>query len=221
MKKKTLNQHTINWVLHWALNWKLHRNKKGSILIWTVLMGFLLTSTFFFFGMRQRKAITVQRDTATILNTKSYLKSYANYLIAQTKSVGTPPTLIEGVNGKITKLTDTITGAVDIDEPVTYKFAQTVKIKWNKCSNNHKANLTINGIIFTHESSSECGPEDDGYDDQKTLATTNPFTLNTANTPYYYQIEGIDMTDNKWNLEISTDLDYGKTVKVRKTFDLK
>lgn len=195
-------------------------NTKGSILIWSVLLGFVLTSVFFFFGMRQRANISIQRDTAVILNSKSYLESYADYLETQA-SVLTDPTTIDfdGIKGLVTKTVNNLEGVADVGISATYSFGDSrqIFVEWNKCSDNLEGDLLVNGAAYPHNAD-KCLTTDTGYDDIIGPVTATDLLVETANAPFYFRITGTDLTDNVWHLELSRDLGYGKKATVKRTF---
>jgi hypothetical protein len=82
----------------------------------------------------------------------------------------------------------------------------------------------LNDVLYTHDSSSgsECLATASGYDDLiGPISVTDP-KIKTLNAPFYYHITPKDssakLTDNKWQLDIKTDLDYGKKVEVKRAF---
>lgn len=223
MRKLNLNHnpHT-NWVSDRVTNWVTNRN--GSILIWSVMLGFVLTSVFFFFGMRQRASIGVQRDTVEILNTKAYIESLADYWEANVASIPSDPydITVDDIRFEATQKTDEIEGAVDAfaDPPLEYQYDGEIYVEWNKCSDELKGDLEINDAPYPHDDADECDLLDDGYDDIIGPITVNPsFTIETSNVPFSFNITGNDLVDNKWYFELSTELDYGKKITIKKEFD--
>jgi len=229
MKNFKIKQHFIGYIAS---------SKTGSILIWSVLLGFALTSVFFFYSIRQRATIAAQRDTAEILDARSYLESYADYVqklakpdldALKEKGVG-----FDNISGTVTNIVDKITGAADIDVPVKYKFSGEIFIEWNKkviCPGglpiDQHGDLIIsdslgNDILYKHDPAKECqvGQE---YDDViGPIAVTDQFEIKTLNVPFYYEITAKDasteLLDNQWNLDIKTTLDYGKLIEVKRSF---
>ena len=184
-------------------------NTKGSILIWSVLLGFVLVSVFFFFSMRQRATITEQRDTAAILNARAYLESYADYLEEHSDELDTT---FDDMQVSLTQQVSKIEGIVDTGSPVTYQFSGDIFVEWNKCSDNLKGDLVVNGVLYEHDegTESECAPDEEGYDDVIGPITVTDPEIETLNAPFYYRITGAGLVDNKWHLDLSTELEYGK-----------
>jgi hypothetical protein len=198
----------------------------GSILIWTVLFGFVLTSVFFFYIMRQRATITAQRDTAQTLNAKMYLESYADYVekldATSLNALKTSGVDFDGIKGSVTDEPSEITGVADAGATVTYGFNGEIFIAWNKCPNSMKGDLLVNDILYPHDIVTEC-PAGQEYDDViGPIAVTNPFTIKTLNAPFYYSITPKDsstrLADNKWYMSLKIDMDYGKKVTIERTF---
>jgi len=193
------------------------RKPKGSILIWSVLLGFVLTSVFLFFGTRQRRNVAIQRETAEILNQRAYLESYADYLQANPTEINTT---FDNINVELTQYVPQIQGVADADAPVNYNFSDTVFIEWNRCSDPFRGDLRVNGALYQHDSGSVCGAVDPGFDDvASSLTVSAPFTIETANIPFEYKITGSNLVDNQWHLDLKTELDYGKTVTVARQFE--
>lgn len=194
--------------------------QKGSILIWSVMLGFVLTSVFFFFGMRQRANVAVQRDTVEILNTRSYLKSYADYLQKNAETIGELDSEFDGIQALLTKQVDEIEGIADAGVLINYSFNDTISIEWNKCSDGFKGDLLVGENIYPHDNSKECGNADGGFDDTiSSIPVSGLFSISTANAPFHYRITGTGLLDNKWHLELSTTLDYGKKIRTKRLFE--
>lgn len=195
---------------------KKTKHNRGSILIWSVLLGFVLTSVFFFFGMRQRATITEQRETATILNARAYLTSYADYL--EKNSDELDMTFDDNIQVSLTRTVNEIEGVADLDSEVEYEFEGDIFVEWNKCSDNLKADLKVNDILYSH-TDEEYSITDEGYDDViGPITVSSPFTIKTLNAPFHYRITGTGLVDNKWHLELITELEYGKKIEVKRTF---
>lgn len=201
---------------------------RGSILIWSVMLGFVLTSVFFFFGMRQRAMVSVQRDTTTILNTRAYLESYANYIetldlseLNNLKSSGID--FDNGIiTGTITNEVSEINGMIDVGSSTSYTFSGNIYVEWSKCPDDLKGGVLINDVPYSHDSGVECGPSETYDDVAGAIAVTDP-VIKTQNTPFNYRITPGDgstqLVDNQWHLEISSELDYGKVITVKRTFE--
>ena len=201
------------------------RSPKGSILIWTLMLGFVLTSVFFFFAMRQRAAIAIERDTAAILNARTYVESYAGYLENLSESdlnniKGSVD--FDGIRGTITNEVDEIESAVDFEATATYEFSGDIYIEWNKCSNNLKGDLKLNDALYKTKGTGCTNSKD--YDDvigPISLSGTS-FDIETMNAPFKYRITektgASTLVDNKWHMNLKMNLGYGNKVTVKRTF---
>ena len=165
--------------------------------------------------MRQRATITEQRDTAAILNARAYLESYADYLEEHSDELNTT---FDDMRVSLTQQVSKIESVVDAGSPVTYQFSGDIFVEWNKCSNNLKGDLVVNSVLYEHDKGSECLSDEEGYDDViGPITVTNP-EIETLNAPFYYRITGAGLVDNKWHLDLSTELEYGKKIEVKRTF---
>ena len=205
-------------------------NRNGSILIWTVLLGFLLTSVFFFFSMRQRANITVQRDTAEILNTKAYLESYADYLESLSSAKledirdKAGDATFDNITGTATNEVDEIVDIADFGSLKSYTFDGDIYVEWNKCSGDSECSGASNGdlyvknVLYKHESA-VCIQ---GYCDiVGPISVANP-EIETLNSPFKFRITAKDSSttieDNNWYTNIGVDLGYSNKVKINRTF---
>lgn len=191
----------------------------GSIMIWSVLLGFVLTSVFLFFGLRQRSAVTLQRETAEILNRKAYMESYKNYLIDGFKkgSLTNPNVSFNEVfTGTVTNEVDEIVDTIDTNETNEYKIDGEILIEWNRSGEPLRGDMIVNGITET-----SAGGGSGDYQDAKVFSISSPLILQTANAPFEYRITSstLSLLDNRWHLELSSELDYGKIISVSDIFE--
>jgi hypothetical protein len=198
---------------------KFPNQVRGSIMIWTVMLGLLLTSVFFFFSMRQRAMLNVQRDTTTIQNAKLFLESYADYFEAHPSS---SPTFIDSVTGSMTKNVDAIENAVDFGNEQEYAFTGAISfyVEWNRCSE-AKGDLLINEILYKSADHSTASPCKEYGNSVGPISATTSLKIETLNTPFFFRIKpasGSQLVDNRWHLELTKDLDYGKKITVKRTF---
>lgn len=202
---------------------KKHLKNEGSILIWTVLLGFVMTSVFFFFSVRQRATVQIQRNTAEIVNTRSYLASYAEYLKSNASEIAEGTVFDGNINVHLTQSVDEILGFVDsgFSEIDTYNFASdNIIIEWNRCDNppNPLGDLIVyDGPTAIHTTSNPC-TINEYADIAGPLSVANPFLIGTLNNPFFYRITGDNLIDEKWHLELSTTLDYGKEIRHSEVF---
>jgi hypothetical protein len=204
----------------WFTAKRVH-NRRGTILIWTVLLGVMLTSVFFFMAIRLSGMGTLQRETIQHQNQKAYLKSYVAYLMENPSEIDGK---FDNIKIKLTQNVDEITGVLDSGKSVTYPFSGTINIDWNLCADNQKGDLNVQGTDYTHDSSAgqECAPIGDEYDDSRSGINVPPdFTITAPNAPFHYRIKSADsvqLKDNKWHLTASINLGYMKKIEMEKTF---
>lgn len=195
------------------------------------MLGFVLTSVFFFFGLRQRANIMVQRDTIAILNARNYLESYADYLEAHPSEINTSFDIDIEVN--LTQEVDEIEGMVDLGQEISYEFDGSIYVEWNNCADSLKGNLLVDhdsnpstDDIIGEAIGGTCDPsipDSTTFDDVAgPITVNNPFIIKTQTIPFHYRIvpedQSTTLMDNEWHLKLTKDLDYGRTVKVERTF---
>ena len=193
-------------------------------MIWTVLLGVVLTSVFFFFAMRLRENTATQRDTIALQSAKAYLTSYADYLMANPSD---GPINFDGITGTLTNEGYELEGFLDSGKSVTYEsYTGSLKVEWNKCSDNKQGDLLLTDNAktaptelppFIHDPAT-C-PPGPNYDDMRTVSVTNDFKLTAIDAPFYYRLtsqSGMPITDNKWHLNASMTLPYGKKVEIER-----
>jgi hypothetical protein len=217
---------------------RLKNNTRGTILIWTVLLGVAMTSAFFFLATRMSGMGGITRETMEYTNQKVYLESYVDYIMSLTPAqletikgnlsfdqISTDP-LKYIINGTLTNEVDEITGVLDeggVSAP--YKFAGIINIEWNSCTNNNREDIVINGVPYAHIPPPPplCSDTSPGYDDKAlSVSVSNPFTISTKGAPVYYRITnaavGGKLPSDTWHLKASIDLGYGKKVEVEGWF---
>ncbi len=213
--------HRPHNLAHYSVNNSAYHSN-GSIMIWTVMLGLLLTSVFFFFSMRQRMMINIQRDTATTQNAKLLLESYADYFEKTPKEVSSSA---EGLSIKLTQKVSSIENIVDfgVGKQQAYDFigSGSVYVEWNRCSDSLKGDLLFNDVLYKHQTSSECAANEEYDDVVGPISVASPYTIKTLNAPFYFRIKPVAETqliDNQWHLDLSEDLDYGKKIPIKRTF---
>jgi len=204
---------------------KYIKHNRGSILIWSVMIGFIMLSGFFFFSMRQISKINASSEAIEYQNQKAYFDSYIEYL--KNNPAESDHSDFNGITVEyLTHNTDEITGFLDTYEEDTYNFGGDITIYWNECSDNNKADfLLTNGVVEDlkqHITVPSCPPESIGYDDDIDETVTNPFSIGAINAPLYYRITpngmATQLVDEKWHLKAYMDLDYGQTFETELTF---
>lgn len=195
-------------------------NGNGSIMIWSVLLGFLLTSVFFFFGVRQRLNTEVQQDTTEILNTRAYMETYANYL--QNNPTPITQKTYDGIDVKLIKKQETVAGNLDFKEQVTYNFIGDIFIRWNRCGENQVGFFSIDGKTYLNNGGGCAGNEE--FDDTFgpiNIGGNGDFTIINKGGPFDYEItnnSGGLIEGDEWHLSLTKTLSNNQIIKIQRTF---
>lgn len=203
---------------------------KGSILIWTLLLGLSLATTFFFFSQRLNINTAQQRQLMSHQAQTTFLKSYADHLesLSLTELENLKGDInFEGVTGTLTNDTLAIEGILDAGETSSeYSFGADVggvNIYWNQCSNNLQTDLIIvEGGMETIYPHVEDPCPSGGFDDMITMQINGPFQLKSTQAPFAYWIESDaeaqTLTDNVWHLNLELVLNSRKKIYVSRIF---
>ena len=202
---------------------------RGSIMIWTLLMGISLATVFFFFAQRLGANVASQRQTMEHESTKMFFDSYIDYVEGLDSSaledirnnvVGMPT----GITGTVTNVVDEIMGTLDAGGSISYTAiidnppTDYIKIEWDICDPDTTEILEINGLPASPIPPGGCP----GMDYENVLAqTTSPFTLSAPAGPTYYQLTAIEsavLYDNKWQLNLEINLGFRKKLTTNLTF---
>lgn len=191
-------------------------------MIWTVMLGFVLTSVFFFFGMRQRLMVGAQRETAQLLNANSYLESLANYLEAHPEEMDGA---LDGIDVSLTRNVTEILGQVDNAQEKEYSAtgSRAIFVEWNACTTSTTSesdgDLIIGDVIYKADGDpTKCS----GYKDLVgPINIPSPYSIFTLNEPFRYRIKpsgGTQLIDTLWHLKLSQEFEYGKILTIERTF---
>jgi hypothetical protein len=191
-------------------------------MIWTVMLGFVLTSVFFFFGMRQRLMLGAQRDTIEQMNAKSYMESLSEYFEKNANTVGEKELALDGIQIRLTQVVTEIIGSVDVGVTESYlNVPNGIFVEWNPCSDrSFVGDIMVNGVRYPQDKLATCGNRE-FKDIQGPLNVGSPMTINAADSPVKYRIRAKDqaaLIDNRWHLSLTKTLDYGKVLSISKTF---
>lgn len=194
---------------------------RGSIMIWTLLMGITLAVIFFFFSQRLNLGVASQRKTMEYLNAQLLAESYATYLenldSAQLVALR-GPIVFNGLTGTLTNATDEITGVLDMGEEAEFEVSGgDAKIEWNLCAENEEGVLEISPAGV--DDLDNCGP---GvlYDD----LNQNPgptITLKSLSEPTSYRLTPLadaELYDEEWRLTLEYPLSFRKKITISRTF---
>ncbi|MFH1012172.1 MAG: hypothetical protein V1760_00270 [Candidatus Peregrinibacteria bacterium] len=205
---------------------KLAKNNKGSILIWVIALGVMLTSVFFFFGSRLRMNAQGQQGLMRWQSQKTYAESYAHYLSSLSPMIlnSLASADFDDITGTVSKETDVIEGFLDNGQssPV-YNITEPVTIEWNRCDLEQEGDLLIREEGVPHYHAPNCSPEKKS--DELTEFTPDPIektiTLQALNGPTHYRITSktdTKLSDNKFHLKLAIPIALGKTYKIEETF---
>lgn len=211
-----MNKKNVTSPAHPRITRHASRGTKGTILIWTVLLGVMLTSVFFFTAMRLSGMGAEQRQTIQYQNQKAYLNSYVAYLMKYPSEIDKE---VDGINIKLTQNVNEITGILDSGKTSDpYPFAGTINVEWNLCADNQKGDLDVQGMPYGYTGGGCTASKE--YDDSATgINVPSGFTITAPNAPFHYKITSANqLKDSKWHLTASIDLGYGKKIEVEKVF---
>ena len=182
-------------------------------MIWTLLLGISLTTVFFFFSQRLNANVAAQRETIEHVKAEGFINSYADYveqLDQATVELKEGGVGFYGIEGTLTNDFQSIGGYLDAgEESLEYEFTDEVNIEWNLCSDNKKADLTVEDgadTTYAHPGGPSCSSSSPGYDDGVVVMVNNPFKIKATGGPFYYRITstslGALLQDNVWHLDI-------------------
>lgn len=207
---------------------KMNRSR-GSIMIWTLLLGISLATVFFFFAQRLGANVASQRETMEYQSTKIFFESYIAYLeglgLADLNTIKAAGDInLEGISGTVTNEVTEITGVLDAGESVTYGITgdgtEKAKIEWDHCDDQDDLEiLDVDPNIGVAET--DCPPGDIEYDNYaESIAAT--FDLEATAAPVSYRIlpmtEPTVLLDNKWQIDLEMSLGFRKKLTVQRTF---
>ena len=201
---------------------KSFQKPKGSILIWTVLLGIALTTIFFFFSQRLNLNTALQRKTMEAQNAELYLDSYANYLASLTfeelKQVAGQIEDGNGLTGTLSNSSKQIKGVVDVGETVTYQVSNgKAKVEWGLCSKNEAGRPFLVEPIET-VTPTNCQT---AYDQSAETPPSTSFTLKSEVAPVSYKITPMGdaiVYDKTWKMELELIVNPKKTLNLVRSF---
>ncbi|MBU0705632.1 hypothetical protein KJ657_04050 [Patescibacteria group bacterium] len=205
---------------------------RGSILIWTLLLGLSLATVFFFFSQRLNAGAASQRETIEYQNARLFLESYVAYL----QSLGTADLItlrdadggeidFEGITGTLTNEAEKITGVVDAGGNVSFSAQipnpdnDNIKVEWDLCPQDATELLSINPVPAALIVSGGCGELAPYENASQTTHTSFSLTATAGPTNYRLTaIEGAILYDNKWQLDLELSLGFRKKLTTSLTF---
>lgn len=212
---------------------KQHQKPKGSILIWTVLLGVSLSAVFFFFAQRLNFNAAVQRKSIAHQNTMQFIESYADYLAslsqAELQTLVTEPNFQDQLNiinqnlngasivGNLNIVTNEINGKIPPNDSVVHEIhGGDALIEWNLCNLEDGRPLLVTPNIDSEEFDL-CGSEI--YENRGVLSDVF-IEIYTEEAPVSYRITPLEETtmiiDDQWTLDLQIEFSPKKRVRVRR-----
>lgn len=200
---------------------KISKNPRGSILIWTVLLGISLTTVFFFFSQRLNLNAAVQRKSLEQQNAQVFLESYADYLASLTfENLKASAGEIDynGIKGSLTNAATQVKGALDANQTLTHQIGGgPVRVEWGLCINNEA------GRVLEVEPIEESLPANcaGGYDQWAETKPSNSVTLTAGAAPVSYKITPIGtavLYKKEWVMDLEMVINPKKTLSVERIF---
>lgn len=202
--------------------------KKGSILIWTVLLGMVLTTVFFYFSTRLQGTSSVSRNAMEYQAGEAYLDSYLNYLqtldFAELTTISSP-IIFDNMTITLDNEVAEITGVIDFEEIREFELDEShaIEIEWNICPLD-----TENGFITTSPTPIstpiiDCSTSD--YNNKHVIAPLiGPLTVTNKNSPTSFRIRsqnhasGEKIDSNTWSITGKMNLGYGRKIQKNITY---
>lgn len=198
-------------------------SKKGSIMIWTILLGFTLTTVFFFFAVRQRLNVEIQRETAHIQATRTFVNDLMDYLRDQAEKKEEVSLAGEGwpeLKASVSQNSLAIYGFADYKKSETFAFSDEIFIEWNHCDDK---GLIDPGDLFIAQntypnigSNGKCAQGGEFDNRAGPFLVPNNFELKTLNYPFRYRITSKDnsgLKDKRWYISVEQGLDRGRFIR--------
>ena len=203
---------------------------RGSILIWTLLMGISLATVFFYFSQRLNSNMAAQRETIEYQNARLYFESYVAYILSlDHATLETMRGDIDFDNGEITgtltNAAETLTGVLDSGDSVQFSAAfgglgDRVKVQWDACPGIDLVELiTIDGSepVFVTG-----GCDALGYENTADTTLTS-FTLSAPGAPTSYQLTAITypsavLYGPEWTLQLEQSIGFRRKLVTNISF---
>ena len=191
---------------------------RGSIMIWTLLLGISLATVFFFFSQRLNSNVEAQRETIQYQNARLFFESYVAYI----ESLDTT-TLIslrgdlsfDGITGTLTNEADEIVGRLDMGAEATYEVTDgNARIDWNLCPD-EEGIMEITPVVSAYDNTCT-----NGY---KTYTQTSDasFTLRALGEPFTYKVSPVPdakIYGPKWQLDLEYNAGFRKKLTTSVSF---
>jgi len=201
---------------------------RGSILIWTLLLGISLATVFFFFAQRLNANSAAQRETIKYQNANTLLESYADYLeslslvdLEAIRDLDGPyagTVSFEGITGTVTNVTAQVTGELDEGDVVSFGVIPnggSVTLDWNLCPEEEGRILKVDGNEAANSGS--CAGD---YENSVSDLTIDPLPLEAPYAPVSYRITVVDdavLLDEAWLIDLEMIIGARKKISINRT----
>ena len=193
---------------------------RGSIMIWTLLLGVSLATVFFFFSQRLNSNAEAQRETIQYQNARLFFESYVAYVqsLDETDLASLRgPIDFQGITGTLTNEAEEVTGLLDAGQSVTYELSgdatMQAKIEWDACDDEDDVEI-LEVTPYDGSAETNCAP---GFDyDNYALSQTgaSSFELTATGAPVGYRIIPMNpattLYDKEWKLDLSYTVGFRK-----------
>lgn len=192
---------------------------RGSILIWTVLLGISLMTIFFYFSQRLNLNAAFQKRSLEYQNTQAFLTSYADYLEAlPANQIQSEHVDYQGITGFITNVSTDVVSELDDHQFMDYEIKYgKVKVEWGRCAYQEvgrELEITPNDGMAT----GNCGVlEYDGVSE----VSDSIFKLKAGEAPVGYRLTPIGtaiLHQSEWTLDLQLDTPSGRTLTLHRNF---
>ncbi len=197
------------------------KKPKGSILIWTVLLGISLTTAFFFFSQRLNLSTALQRNVLEEQNAQLFLESYADYLESLTfeqLKMAAGELNYEGITGTLTNSLPQTKGVLDSNQTLVYNVASgKARIEWALCSNGEAGRL-LELEPMDSTGTTDCNAAYERWAESK---DATPFSLKAGVIPVSYKIIPLGsaiLYDKTWKMDLKLAFSPKKTLSVQRNF---
>ena len=201
--------------------------KKGSILIWTVLLGMVLTTVFFYFSTRLQGTSSVSRNAMEYQAGEAYLDSYLNYLqtldFAELTTISSP-IIFDNMTITLDNEVAEITGVIDFEETKTFEGTTGLNllVEWNMCGESENGFITTSPTPISTPII-DCSTSD--YNNKHVIAPLiGPLTVTNKNSPTSFRIRsqnhasGEKIDSNTWSITGKMNLGYGRKIQKNITY---
>lgn len=214
------------------------------MLIWVVMLGVMLTSVFFFFGMRLQNQSLTQREILEKQSKEAYLESYAGYLKSRTaeeleglategftldddydETDGINNDEVYDITGRVSQSASALEGFLDSGESRGYAVTagSAFTIEWNNCAYGQEGDLLINQVMNHHipRATATCSSTFSDATTWTAAAGVDTLALMAISGPLHYRItsqSGDPLEDVEFHLNLSIPFQFGRKIETEEVF---